>query len=49
MRILEPDGVTLDYKPRAYTLEGFPRTDQSTDTKWDNWSHNLIELKNVPA
>ena len=49
MRILEPDGVTLGYKDRAFTIEGLPRTSQTEDTKWDNWSHNLLEIKSVPS
>lgn len=50
MRILEPDGVTLGYKDRAFTLEGIPRIDSTDESSaWENWSHNLLELKHVPS
>lgn len=41
MRILEPDGISLGYKEREF--------DQSDGTATDsNYSHNYIELKDVP-
>ena len=48
MRILEPDGTTLGYKDRHFT-EGKPRINDTEDTSWANWSHNLLELRSVPA
>lgn len=50
MRILEPDGITLGYKDRAFTLQGTPRIDSTEESSaWENWSHNLLELKHVPS
>ena len=48
IRILEPDGTTIGYKDRHFT-EGKPRINDAEDTSWSNWSHNLLELKSVPA
>lgn len=49
MRILEPDGITLGYKPRGYTELGIPSIDDNEDNPWENWSHNLLEIKSVPS
>lgn len=50
MRILEPDGVTLGYKDRGFTELGIPKVDKDEKNNvWQNWSHNLLELKHVPS
>ena len=42
MRIIEPDGITLGYKERKFN--------QNTGSAEDgNYSHNYLEIKNVPA
>lgn len=51
MRILEPDGTTLGYRDRIFDTNGEPKVGSSSesDWEWENWSHNLIELKSVPS
>ena len=52
MRILEPDGITIDYMDRQFN-EGVPYTSTSESTtyahlQWPNWSHNILKV-NYPA
>jgi hypothetical protein len=51
MRILEPDGTTLGYRDRVFDTNGQPKVGINKDGEWEweNWSHNLIELKSVPS
>lgn len=51
MRILEPDGTTLGYRDRIFDTNGEPKVGSSSESEWEweNWSHNLIELKSVPS
>lgn len=50
MRILEPDGVTIGYKDRGFTELGIPKVDKDEkNNTWQNWSHNILELKHVPS
>ena len=52
MRILEPDGITINYMDRQFN-EGVPYalSDKSTTfahLQWPNWSHNILKV-NYPA
>ena len=51
MRILEPDGTTLGYRDRVFDTNGQPKVGKNDQGQWEweNWSHNLIELKSVPS
>ena len=52
MRILEPDGITINYMDRQFN-EGVPYT-SSKDSEtyahlqWPNWTHNILKV-NYPA
>lgn len=52
MRILEPDGITINYMDRQFD-KGVPYS-SSTDSEtyahlqWPNWSHNILKV-NYPA
>lgn len=48
MRILEPDGVTLGYQDRTFVFNNGGVNDDGSPEK-ENWSHNIITLKKVPA
>ena len=52
MRILEPDGITIDYMDRQFN-EGVPYTSsKESETyahlQWPNWTHNILKV-NYPA
>lgn len=52
MRILEPDGITINYMDRQFN-EGVPYSSTSESTtyahlQWPNWSHNVLKV-NYPA
>lgn len=48
MRILEPDGVTIGYQDRTFVFSDGSVNDDGSPEK-ENWSHNIITLKKVPA
>lgn len=52
MRILEPDGITINYMDRQFD-KGVPYTTSSDSEtfahlQWPNWSHNILKV-NYPA
>lgn len=49
MRILEPDGITIGYKDRTFKNNNVINDDGSPLTIDENWSHNYLEIKGVPA
>ena len=42
MRIIEPDGVTIGYREKQFNQADGSAVD-------NNYSHNYLEVKNVPA
>ena len=53
MRLIEPDGITIGYKDRTFIYQdGNVNSDGSPTTvtnSRENWSHNLLTIKKVPA
>lgn len=52
IRILEPDGTTLGYLDRTFVHDSKVNADGSpttTNNSKQNWSHNYLTIKNVPA
>ena len=47
MRILEPDGVTIQYLDKQF-LEGEPKNPSNSPLSWKNWNHNILTV-NYPA
>lgn len=50
MRLLEPDGKTIGYKDRTFKYSDANYNEDGSPLPNDNnWSHNLLEVKEVPA